>query len=59
MLKLYLVIRNIDTQEEIRRIDVDDKSDPEIIQITNELLEQIDTDNYYIDEDELGEPPSP
>lgn len=47
-----LVIRSIDTGEEVRRVDVTGKSDRQIERIERGILTQMDTDKYTVGEED-------
>ena len=46
-----LVIRDIETDEEVRRLDVTGKSERQIEKIERGMLRQMDTERYYVGEE--------
>lgn len=47
-----LVIRDIETDEEVRRLDVTGKSERQIEKIERGMLRQMDTERYYVGEED-------
>lgn len=49
--KKYLVVRSLETQEEVRRIDVTGRGERALERIERGLLMQMDTDRFYFGEE--------
>jgi hypothetical protein len=50
--KKFLVIRERDTKNEVRRIEFHDKSENQVVKIMLGILRNMDDDKFYIDDTE-------
>lgn len=51
MAKHYFVIRELDTDKEVERIDVSEKSERSRERVERGLLRKVDTERFYVDEE--------
>lgn len=48
--KRALVVRDLDTDEEVHRVDITGSSEPRAEKVLRGLLMRVDTDRFYVDD---------